>query len=139
MAKMPSRVKYRKSQRGSIKGDASRGNRVAFGDFGLQSLGSGWISSHQLEAGRVAIGHFLHDEGKLTVRLFPHKSVTATPAETRMGTGKGEPVDWVCVVKPGTIIYELGGLPEELAREAFARAAHKMPVKTKMVKRRVRI
>lgn len=139
MAKMPSRVKYRKTQRGSIKGKASRGNKVAFGDFGLQALDKGWINSHQLEAGRVAIGHFLYDEGKLTVRVFPHKSITATPAETRMGTGKGEPVDWVCVVKPGTIIYELGGVAEELAREAFARAAHKMPVNAKMIKRRVRV
>lgn len=139
MAKMPKRVKYRKSQRGSIKGKACRGNRVSFGDYGLQALERGWINSHQLESGRVSIGHFLRDEGKLTIRIFPHKSVTATPAETRMGTGKGEPVDWVATVKPGTIIYELGGLPEELVRSAFARAAHKMPVKTKMVARRFKV
>ncbi len=139
MAKMPKRVKYRKTQRGSIKGDAGRGNRVSFGDYGLQALERGWINSHQLESGRTSIGHFLRDEGKLTIRIFPHKSITATPAETRMGTGKGEPVDWVAIVKPGTIIYELGGLPEELVREAFARAAHKMPVKTKMVQRRFKV
>ncbi len=139
MAKMPKRVKYRKSQRGNIKGKACRGNTVAFGDYGLQSLEGGWINSHQLESGRTSIGHFLRDEGKLTIRIFPHKSITATPAETRMGTGKGEPVDWVAVVKPGTIIYELGGLPEELVRAAFARAAQKMPVRTKMVERRLKV
>ncbi len=139
MAKMPSRVKYRKSQRGKIKGKAQRGNRVSFGDYGLQALEAGWVNSHQLESGRTSIGHFLQDEGKLTIRIFPHKSITATPAETRMGTGKGEPVDWVAVVKPGTIIYELGGLPEELVREAFARAAQKMPVKTKMAVRRFKV
>ncbi|MFP4175622.1 MAG: 50S ribosomal protein L16 [Planctomycetota bacterium] len=139
MAKMPSRVKYRKSQRGTIRGRATRGNRVSFGEYGLQSLEKGWISSHHLEAGRVAIGHFLRDEGKLTLRIFPHKSITSTPAETRMGKGKGEPEDWVAVVKPGTIIYELGGLPEELVREAFVRAAAKMPVKTKMLKRRFKV
>ncbi len=139
MAKMPKRVKYRKSQRGSIKGKACRGNRVSFGDFGLQALEQGWITSHQLESGRVTIGHFLRDEGKLTMRVFPHKSVTATPAETRMGTGKGEPVDWVAIVKPGSIIFELAGLPEDLVRQAFARAAHKMPVRTKMVKRRLKV
>ncbi len=139
MAKMPSRVKYRKTQRGTIRGEASRGNRVSFGEYGLQSLGKGWISSHQLEAGRVAIGHYLRDEGKLTIRVFPDKSVTSTPAETRMGTGKGEPEDWVAVVKPGTVIYELGGLPEELVREAFARAAAKIPVKTKMLHRRFKV
>ena len=139
MAKMPSRAKYRKSQRGSLKGKASRGNRVSFGEYGLQALDKGWISSHQIEAGRVAMGHYLRDEGKLTIRIFPHKSVTATPAETRMGTGKGEPVDWVATVKPGTVIYELSGLPEELVREAFARAAAKLPMKTKMLKRRFKV
>lgn len=139
MAKMPSRVKYRKTQRGKIRGKASRGNRVSFGEYGLQSLGRGWITSRQIEAGRVAIGHFLRDEGKLTIRIFPHKSVTATPAETRMGTGKGEPEKWVASVKPGTVIYELGGLPEELVREAFARAAAKLPVKTKMLHRRFKV
>ncbi|MBS3763146.1 MAG: 50S ribosomal protein L16 [Planctomycetes bacterium] len=139
MAKMPKRVKYRKFQRGRTKGKATRGNRVNFGDFGLQALDAGRISSHQIEAGRVAMGHYLRDEGKLTIRIFPHKSVTATPAETRMGTGKGEPVDWVAEVKPGTIIYELGGIPEELIREAFARAAHRMPVRTKMLERRFKV
>ena len=139
MPEMPKRVKYRKSQRGKNRGKASRGNRVSFGEYGLQSLENSWITSHQIEAGRVAIGHYLRDEGKLTVRIFPDKSVTATPAETRMGTGKGEPVEWVAVVKPGTIIYELGGIPEELVREAFARACHRMPVRCKMIERRFKV
>jgi len=132
-------VKYRKSQRGRVRGRASRGNRVSFGEFGLQSLQCGWISAHQIEASRVAVGHFLQDRGKLVIRVFPHKSVTAKPAETRMGTGKGEPVDWVAVVKAGTILLELSGVPLELAREALARAAHKMPVRTKMVQRRLKV
>jgi large subunit ribosomal protein L16 len=136
---MPKRVKYRKWQRGKTRGKASRGNRVSFGEYGLQALGRARISSHQIEAARVAIGHYLREEGKLTMRIFPHKSVTATPAETRMGTGKGEPVDWVAEVKPGTIILELAGVPEELAVEALARAAHKMPVRTRMVRRRLRV
>ena len=139
MPRMPKRVKYRKSQRGSMRGNAARGNRVCFGDYGLQSLERGWINSHQIEAGRVAVGHFLYDEGKLTIRIFPHKSVTATPAETRMGTGKGEPEHWVAIVKPGTILYELAGVPEDLAREALARVAHRMPVRTRLVRRRVKV
>ena len=139
MPQMPKRVKYRKSQRRTMRGKATRGNRVSFGEYGLQALEKAWISSHQIEAGRVAMGHYLQEEGKLTIRVFPHKSVTATPAETRMGTGKGEPVDWVAIVKPGTIIYELGGIPEELIREAFARASHKLPIRTKMVERRFKV
>jgi len=139
MPRMPKRVKYRKSQRGSMRGKATRGNSVCFGDYGLQSLGTGWINSHQIEAGRVAVGHFLHDEGKLTIRIFPHKSVTATPAETRMGTGKGEPEHWVAIVKPGTMLYELAGVPEDLAKEALARVAHRMPVRTRLVRRRVKV
>jgi len=139
MALMPKRVKYRKFQRGKLKGKASRGNRVAFGEFGLQALESGWITSQQLEAGRVAAIHYLRHEGKLTVRVFPHKSVTKTPAETRMGKGKGEPAAWVAAVKPGTIIYELSGVPEELAKEAFARVAHKLPMRTRLAHRRARV
>jgi len=136
---MPKRVKYRKTQRGRVRGRASRGNLVSFGEFGLQSLGGGWISSHQIEASRMAVGHFLRDKGKLVIRIFPHKSVTAKPAETRMGTGKGEPVDWVAVVKPGTVLLELSGVPQELAKEALARAAHKLPVRTKLVQRRLKV
>lgn len=139
MPPMPKRVKHRKFQRGKLKGKATRGNRVAFGDYGLQALDLGWITGEQIEAGRLAVMHFLRHEGKLTIRIFPHKSVTATPAETRMGKGKGEPAHWVAEVKPGTILYELGGVPEELARAAFARVAHKMPIKTRFAGRRVHV
>lgn len=139
MPLMPKRVKHRKIQRGSMRGKATRGNRVSFGEYGLQSLENSWITSQQIEAGRVAAGHFLQDEGKLIIRMFPHKSVTATPAETRMGTGKGEPAGWVAIVKTGTVMYELSGVPEELAKEALARIAHKMPVRTKMAYRRVKV
>lgn len=139
MPLMPKRVKFRKTQRGKMRGKASRGNRVAFGEYGLQALEAGWITSQQIEAGRVAAGHFLRDEGKLVIRIFPHKSVTATAAETRMGTGKGEPAHWVAVVKPGTILYELGGVSEDMAKETFARVAHKMPVRTRIAHRRMRV
>lgn len=139
MPLMPKRVKHRKFHRGKLKGKATRGNRVAFGDYGLQALELGWITAEQIEAGRLAVMHFLRHEGKLTIRIFPHKSVTATPAETRMGKGKGEPAHWVAEVKPGTILYELGGVPEELATAAFARVAHKMPIKTRFARRRVHV
>ena len=139
MPLMPKRVKYRKTQRGKMKGKASRGNKVSFGEFGLQALERSWITSQQIEAGRVAAVHYLRDEGKLTIRIFPHKSVTSTPAETRMGKGKGEPQFWVAIAKPGTILYELSGVSQESAREAFARIAHRMPVRTKMVSRRVKV
>ena len=139
MALMPKRVKYRKFHRGNFKGKASRGNRVAFGEFGLQALEAGRLTSQQIEAGRVAAIHYLRHEGKLTVRVFPHKSVTKTPAETRMGKGKGEPAAWVAEIKPGTIIYELSGVPEELAKEAFARVAHKLPLRTRLAHRRARV
>ena len=137
MALMPKRVKFRKSQRGRMKGKAHRGNYVAFGEWGLQALEQAWISAQQIEAGRVAATHFLHREGKLWVRIFPHKSVTSTPEETRMGTGKGEPDYWCAVVKPGTILYEVGGgASEEIARKTLNKVAHKMPIKTRFVKRR---
>ncbi len=139
MALMPRRVKHRKFQRGNMKGKATRGNRVVFGDYGLQSLGRGWITGEQIEAGRLAVMHFLRREGKLTIRIFPHKSVTARPAETRMGKGKGEPAHWVAEVKPGTILFELSGVPEALAVATFARIAHKMPVKTRLARRRVQV
>ena len=136
MAMMPRRVKFRKSQRGRVRGEATRGNRVSFGDFGLQALQAGWISGQQIEAGRMAASHFLHREGKLIIRIFPHKSITSTPEETRMGKGKGEPEYWAAVVKPGTVMFELGGIPEEYARQALARIAYKMPVKTRFIRRR---
>jgi len=139
MALMPKRVKHRKFQRGKLRGKASRGNYVAFGEYGLQALECGWITAEQIEAGRLAVMHFLRHEGKLVIRIFPHKSVTATPAETRMGKGKGEPAHWVAEVKPGTILYELSGVPEELAVAAFARVSHKMPIKTRLARRRVHV
>ena len=136
MALMPKRVKYRKRQRGTMKGNATRGNFVAFGDFGLQSLGTHWITGRQIEAGRVAATHFLHREGKVYIRIFPHHSYTAKPLEQRMGKGKAEVEGWVARVKPGTILYEIGGVPEEVARAALARVAYKMPVKCRFVMRR---
>ena len=136
MALMPKRVKHRKSQRGRIKGNATRGNRVVFGDFGLQTLQAGWIRAQTIEAGRIAAQQYVRGEGRLFVRVFPHKSITSTPLETRMGKGKGEPEAWVAVVRPGTVLYELGGVTEEQAKVCFARLAHKMPVKVRLVKRR---
>jgi len=136
MALMPKRVKYRKSQRGRMKGKATRGNTVAFGEYALQAMGRGWISARQIEAGRVAAQHHLGRDGKLWIRIFPHKPVTAKPAEVRMGTGKGEPEYWAAVVRPGTVLYEIGGVPEPLAREALRRSAHKLPVRTRFVVRR---
>ena len=136
MGLMPKRVKHRKTQRGRVRGWANRGNRVDFGDFGLQALEPAWISAAQIEAVRVGITHFLDREGKLWIRIFPHRSVTSTPEETRMGTGKGEPEYWAAVVRPGTVMFELGGVPEEMARQAFNRAAHKLPIRVRMVHRR---
>ena len=132
---MPKRVKYRKQQRGRIKGIATRGNAVAFGEFGLQSLEPGWISARTIEAGRVAASRGA-PEAKIWIRIFPHKSVSSKPAETRQGTGKGDIDFWCAVVKPGTILYELDGVTEDLARKAFNRVAHKLPVKTRLVRRR---
>lgn len=136
MAMMPKRVKYRKSQRGSLRGKASRGNTVAFGDFGLQVLELGWLAARTIEAGRVAATHFLHREGKVYIRVFPHKPVSAKPLETRMGKGKGEPDRWVACVRPGNILYEIGGVEESIARQALARVAHKMPFRVRFVTRR---
>ncbi len=136
MPLMPKRVKHRKSQRGRIKGNATRGNKVAFGDFGLQSLEGGWIKAQTIEAGRIAAQQYVRGEGRLYVRIFPHKSITSTPLETRMGKGKGEPEHWVASVRPGTILYEIGGVTEEQAKVCFARLAHKMPIRVRMVKRR---
>ncbi len=135
MAMMPKRVKHRKSQRGRIKGNATRGQRVVFGDFGLQSMQGGWIKAATIEAGRIAAQQYVRGEGRLYVRMFPHKSVTSTPLETRMGKGKGEPDFWAAVVKPGTIMYELAGVNEQQARTVFARLAHKMPVRVRFVRR----
>ena len=136
MAMMPKRVLYRKSQRGKMKGNATRGNTVAFGDYGLQTLESSWISARQIEAGRVAASHFLRREGRLFIRIFPHKPVSGKPLETRMGKGKGEPEYWVAIVKPGTVMFEVTGVDEATAKRALARVAHKMPVQTRFVARR---
>ena len=112
MPLMPKRVKYRKSQRGKVKGNAARGNTVSYGDFGLQAVEGGWLSAEAIEAGRITATHSVRGEGRLFIRVFPHKSVTAIPAETRMGKGKGEPEYWAAVIKPGMILYEVAGLPE---------------------------
>jgi large subunit ribosomal protein L16 len=136
MALMPKRVKHRKSQRGRIKGKATRGNRVVFGDYGLQVMQGGWISAQTIEAGRVAASQYLRNEGRLYIRVFPHKSITSIPLETRMGKGKGEPEYWAAVVRPGTILFELSGISEEAARMCFARLAHKMPVRVRFIRRR---
>jgi large subunit ribosomal protein L16 len=136
MAMMPKRVKHRKSQRGKMKGNATRGNYVAFGEYGLQSLDTHWISGKHIEAGRVAATHFLHREGKVYIRIFPDKPVSSKPLETRMGKGKGEPEFWVARVRPGTIMFEVGGVDEDIAKLALSRVAHKMPVKCRLVKRR---
>jgi large subunit ribosomal protein L16 len=133
---MPKRVKYRKSQRGKVRGLANRGNRVSFGEFGLQTLEGGWLSAECIEAGRVAATHFVRGEGRLYIRVFPHKSITSIPAETRMGKGKGEPEYWAAVIKPGQVLFELSGLPEAAARECLARVAYKMPFKCRFLARR---
>ena len=136
MALMPKRVRHRKAQRGRVRGKATRGNTVAYGDFGLQSLEPGWISGRQIEAGRIAATHYLHREGRVYIRIFPDKPVSAKPLETRMGKGKGEPEFWVARVKPGQVCFEIGGVEEEVAKQALLRVAHKMPVRCRFVKRR---
>jgi large subunit ribosomal protein L16 len=133
---MPKRVKFRKTQRGIIRGNATRGNTVAFGEFGLQALEGGWLSAEAIEAGRITAAHSVRGEGRLYIRVFPHKSITAIPAETRMGKGKGEPEYWAAVIKPGQILFEIAGLPENTARDCLARVAYKMPFKCRFVGRR---
>ncbi len=135
MPLMPKRVKFRKSQRGKIKGNAQRGNIVSYGEFGLQSLEGGWLSAEAIEAGRITATHSVRGEGRLYIRVFPHKSITAIPAETRMGKGKGEPEYWAAVVKPGMVLFEVAGLPEPAARDCLARVAYKMPFRCRLVTR----
>ena len=135
MALMPRRVKHRKSQRGRIKGNATRGHRVAFGDWGLQSTDAGHISAQTIEACRIAIMQYIRGEGKLYIRIFPHRSVTARPLETRMGKGKGEPDHWVATVKPGTVLFEVSGVSQDAAKQCFARVAYKLPVRVKLIGR----
>ncbi len=136
MALMPKRVKHRKSQRGRIKGNATRGNTVVFGDFGLQATEGGWVSAQTIEAGRIAAQQYIRGEGRLYIRVFPHKSVTSIPLETRMGKGKGEPDYWAATVKPGTVLYEVSGVSKEAAKLCFARLAHKMPVAVRLIERK---
>jgi large subunit ribosomal protein L16 len=132
---MPKRVKYRKQMRGRLKGKATRGAEVSFGEFGLQALEPCWMTSRQLEAARRAIVRYVRRGGKLWIRVFPDKPVTAKPAETRMGSGKGNVDHWVAVVKPGHVIFEIGGVPEDAAREAMRLAAHKLPIRTQFIAR----
>jgi len=136
MPNMPKRVKFRKAQKGRIRGLAWRGNTVAFGDYGLQSLEIGRVNARHIEAGRVAATHFLHREGRVYIRIFPHKPVSSKPLETRMGKGKGEPEFGTAEVRPGTMLYEVGGVDESVAKAALVRIAHKLPVKTRFVVRR---
>jgi large subunit ribosomal protein L16 len=135
MALMPKRVKYRKSQRGSRKGLATRGAILSFGEFGLKALENGWVKNTQIEAVRVILARQLRRGGKLWIRIFPDKSVTKKPAEVRMGKGKGELDHWVCIVRRGKILFELGGVPEEFARYCFRLAAYKLPIRTKFISR----
>tara|TARA_R110002096_G_scaffold4501_6_gene21086 strand:- start:17079 stop:17486 length:408 start_codon:yes stop_codon:yes gene_type:complete len=135
MALMPRKVKYRKTQRGNRGGTAQRGTRVSFGDYGLQSLGREWITNNQIEACRISINRYLKRKGKVWIRIFPHKPVTGRPPETRMGKGKGAVEKWVAVVKPGTMLFEIAGVPESQAREAMRLAANKLGIKTRFVVR----
>ena len=130
---MPKRVKRRKQMRGRLKGKALRGNKVTYGDFGIQALEPSWITSNQIEAARIAMTRYIKRGGKVWIKIFPDKPITAKPAETRMGSGKGAPEYWVAVVKPGRVMFEIGGVAEETAREALRLAIHKLPIKCKIV------
>jgi large subunit ribosomal protein L16 len=132
---MPKKVKYRKQQRGRMKGKAWTGSQVSFGDYGLKALEPGWVTDREIEAGRIAITRFIKRNGRIWIRMFPDKPVTKKPQETRMGKGKGAPEFWVAVIKPGRILYEMEGVSEAEAREALRLAAHKLSIKTKFVKR----
>ena len=132
---MPKRVKRRKVMRGRMKGKAQRGNFLAYGDFGLVATVPGWVTSNQIEAARIAMTRFIKRGGKVWIKIFPDKPVTAKPAETRMGSGKGSPEYWVSVVKPGRVLFEMNGVSEEIAREALRLASHKLPIKTKFIKK----
>jgi large subunit ribosomal protein L16 len=132
---MPKRTKYRKTHKGRMAGKAQRGSRVAFGEYGLQAMEPGWITSRQIESARIAMTRAIKRGGKVWITIFPDKPITEKPAETRMGSGKGNPEYWVAVVKPGRVMFEMSGVDEDLAREAMRRASHKLPVRTKFVKR----
>lgn len=132
---MPKRVKHRKQMKGRMTGKPCRGIELSFGEFGLQSTECGWLDSRQIEAARIAMTRYIKRGGKIWIRVFPDKPLTSKPAETRMGKGKGSPDSWVCVVKPGTVLYEMEGVTEEIAREALRLAAHKLPLSTKFISR----
>jgi large subunit ribosomal protein L16 len=132
----PKRIRHRKQQRGRLKGKAQRGNRVAFGQFGLKALEPAWVTNRQIEAARVAITRYIKRGGKVWIRIFPDKPLTQKPAETRMGKGKGSPEHWVAVVKPGRIMFEIEGVTEDVAKEAMRLASHKLPMRTRMARRR---
>jgi len=136
---MPKRIKFRKQQRGTLKGRATRGNYVAFGDYGLQALEIHWVTARQIEAGRIAAQHFLRRQGKVFIRIFPDKPVSKKPLETRMGKGKADTAYWAARVKPGTMLYEIAGVPQNTAKEALARIAHKMPIRCRFVGRRLAV
>ena len=130
---LPKRVKYRRQQRGRLKGAAHRGNTVTYGDFGLVALEPAWITSNQIEAARIAMTRYIKRGGQVWIKIFPDKPITEKPAETRMGSGKGSPEYWVAVVKPGRIMFEMDGVAEDVAREAMRLAGHKLPIKTKFI------
>lgn len=132
---IPTRVKHRKQHRPSLKGKANKGNKVTYGEYGLMAVEAGWISNRQIEAARIAMTRYIKRGGKVWIKIFPDRPITAKPAETRMGSGKGTPEYWVAVVKPDRIMFELAGVPEELAREALRLAAHKLPVKCKFIRK----
>ena len=132
---LPKRVKYRRVQRGRLKGKANRGNKVNYGEYGLQALQPAWITSNQIEAARIAMTRYIKRGGQVWIKIFPDKPVTEKPAETRMGSGKGSPEYWVAVVKPGRVMFEIAGVSEEIAREAMRLAMHKLPIKCKFVKK----
>ncbi len=139
MSLMPKRTKFRKMQKGRNRGKATRGNKVSDGEYGMQALEAAWITSNQIEAARIAMTRHIKRGGKVWIKIFPDKPITKKPAETRMGKGKGAPEYWVAVVKPGRIMFEIAGVPEELAKEALRLAANKLPIKTKFVKREIEI
>ena len=132
---LPKRVKYRRVHRGRLKGTAHKGTKVTYGDYGIQALEPAWITSNQIEAARIAMTRYIRRGGQVWIKIFPDKPVTKKPAETRMGSGKGSPEYWVAVVKPGRVLFEIAGVPEETAREAMRLAGYKLPIKTKFVKR----
>jgi large subunit ribosomal protein L16 len=132
---MPAKTKYRKQQKGRMRGRAYRGSTLNFGDYGLQAVECGWLTAREIEAARIAMTRFIKRSGRIWIRIFPDKPITKKPAETRMGKGKGPPEDWVAVIRPGRILYEMEGIPEDRAREAFRLASHKLCLATKFVKR----